>query len=167
VKRAAVLVIAACSRDAVTTCSDDLRGVYTVLSMEPHPHPGALPAGAMPRPSTASTEDLAGGERWMVLDDGATLEAYPLFPDGGHDPALEIAPRVIDLARGADGIAGTLRRRYLRRADVCEARQPIHVTRCAANLLELVLADPSPPTSFAPCTWPRPAASRVERWLRE
>ena len=135
-----VLVGAACSRAPITTCHDDLRGVY-----------------------------VSGAERWMVLDDGATLEAYPLFPDGGGVPGLEVAPRVIELARtpGEAGIAGTLRRRYMQHAARCDAKVPVHVTRCAGDTLELVLADPSQPTQLAPCTWPRPGASRVERWQRQ
>jgi hypothetical protein len=173
-KRAVVLVLAACSRRAeIASCDDDLRGVY-----------------------------VADGERWMVLDSGATLEAYPLFPDGGPPgervvtppgrtsagapAALEIAPRVIDLARAAAGgatpvaistgadlprdpapLAGTLRRRYMRRAERCDAQVPVHVTRCAGDALELVLGDPSPPLGFSPCTWPGPGPSRVVRWRRE
>ncbi|MEO7734319.1 MAG: hypothetical protein ABIY55_25400 [Kofleriaceae bacterium] len=137
---ALVIMLAACGRAPIATCGDDLRGVYA-----------------------------SGAERWMVLDDGATIEAYPLFADGGGDPTLEVAPRVIELARtpGAPAIAGTLRRRYMQQAARCDARVPVHVTRCAGTTLELVFADPSPPTSFAPCTWPRPAASRVARWQRE
>lgn len=146
-KRAAVLVIAACSRRAeLASCADDLRGVY-----------------------------VADGERWMMLDSGATLEAYPLFPDGGPPGDLVVAPRVIDLARptgsgtGAQpgAPAGTLRRRYMRRAERCDAQLPVHVTRCAGDTLELVLADPSPPLGFSPCTWPGPGPSRVARWRRE
>jgi hypothetical protein len=155
--RAAVLVIAACTRRApITTCDDDLRGVYV----------------------TAGTAGAANDERWMLLDNGATLEAYPLFPDGagpGGPPDLEIAPRVIDLARPPESppgtspgpLTGTLRRRYLRRADRCEARVPVHVTRCAGDALELVLADPAPPLGFAPCTWPAPGPSRIVRWRRD
>lgn len=133
-------VLAACSRAPIATCGDDLRGIYA-----------------------------SGVERWMVLDDGATLEAYPLFADGGGDPTLEVAPRVIELARtpAVPAITGTLRRRYMQQATRCDARVAVHVTRCTETTLELVLADPSPPTSFAPCTWPRPAASRVTRWQRE
>jgi hypothetical protein len=144
VKRAVVLAIAACRRDPIASCDDDLRGVY-----------------------------LAASERWMVLDHGATLEAYPLFPDGapaaaGDATALEIAPRVIDLERrpGAT-IEGTLRRRYLQRAEICDARVPVHVTGCADDTLELVLADPAPPLAFTPCTWPGPGPSRVVHWRRE
>jgi hypothetical protein len=140
VKRAAVLVIAACSRGPVTTCDDDLRGVYAV-------------AGS--------------AERWMVLDDATTLEAYPLFPDGGGVPGLEVGPRMIELARTSGAIAGTVRKRYLERAARCDAKLAVHVTRCAADTLELVLADPAPPTTFTPCTWPRPGSSRIERWRRE
>jgi hypothetical protein len=178
-KRALVLAIAACSRrDPIASCDDDLRGVYA-----------------------------AGHERWMVLDNGATLEAYPLFPDGagpGPEGALPadivVAPRVIDfqrvpmskppppagspgspgslkspgsLAAGLPrpleqtGLAGTLRRRYMRRAERCDGHVPVHITRCAGDTLELVLADPSPPLAYAPCTWSRPGPSRLVRWRRE
>jgi hypothetical protein len=184
-KRAVVLAIVlaiACSRRApIASCEDDLRGVY-----------------------------VAGGERWMMLDRGETLEAYPLFPDGvgapdgapaagsaiplGSTPdpdGVVIAPRMIDFTRSAASsaagpsasgpssgddpelaaasrpLAGTLRRRYMRRAEGCEAHVPVHVTRCAGDTLELVLADPSPPIAYAPCTWPRPGPSRVVRWRRE
>ncbi|HEX4421373.1 MAG TPA: hypothetical protein VH165_25835 [Kofleriaceae bacterium] len=154
--------LAACSRrPPITSCDDDLRGVYTA--------------------------DPAGAERWMVLDDGATLEAYPLFPDTGAPGSpgslrrLEIAPRVIDLKRpsatrpagSADAptapaaLAGTVSRRYMLRADRCDASAPIHVTRCAGDTLDLVLADPSPPLGFAPCSWPSPAPSHVVHWRRE
>jgi hypothetical protein len=185
-KRAALLALAACGRGApIETCNDSLHGVYA-----------------------------SGDERWMVLDRGATLEAYPLFPDvAGSDAAgpgetgpgaagpgaagpgaLVVAPRAIELERGPAGVerstaglerstaglerstaglerstaglSGALRRRYMQGAAICEARVPVHVTRCAADTLELVLADPSPPLGFAPCTWPRPAPSRVVRWRR-
>jgi hypothetical protein len=172
--------LAACSRrEPITSCDDDLRAVYSV---EP-----------------------ARTESWMVIDRGATLEAYALFPDGEVSGGVVAAPRVIDLVRaddsagapGATGSAGdgdasgsaadanggsviaamhrrlsdemtgTLHRRYMQRADSCDARVPVVVTRCAGDTLELVLADPSPPLAFTPCTWPRPAASRVVRWHRE
>jgi hypothetical protein len=42
----------------------------------------------------------------------------------------------------------------------------VHVTRCTGDTLELVLADPAPPISFSPCTWPEPGPSRVVRWHR-
>ncbi|HEU4733614.1 MAG TPA: hypothetical protein VFT22_37225 [Kofleriaceae bacterium] len=134
-------------RPELASCDDDLRGVY-----------------------------LAEGKPWMVLDEGATLEAYPLFPDGDPAPGdVVVAPRVIDLARGSDAgrapgtepLRGTLRRRYMRRAERCDAQVAVHVTRCAADTLELVLADPAPPLAFSPCTWPGPAPSRVVRWRRE
>jgi len=142
-KRVLVLAIAACSQRApIATCDDDLRGVYR-----------------------------DGGERWMVLDHGATLEAYPLFPDAvapaGADAGLEIAPRVIDLTRGRGLLAGTLHRRYLRGAESCDARVPVHVTSCTGDLVALVLSDPAPPISFAPCWWPGPGPSRVVRWRRD
>jgi hypothetical protein len=173
---AVAVALAACSRrPPITSCDDDLRGVYT--------------AGT------------AGAERWMVLDDGATLEAYPLFPDTGESgpasrpagsgssnsganspPSLEIAPRVIDLERRsatrpagsadaptapAGSLAGTISRRYMLRADRCDASAPVHVTRCAGDTLDLVLSDPPPPLGFAPCSWPSPAPPRVVHWRRE
>ena len=142
IERAVVLALAACGQRAEhASCDDDLRGVY-----------------------------VADGERWMVLDNGATLEAYPLFPDGGAPGELVVAPRVIDLERrpGASSApAGTLRRRYMRRAERCDAQVAVHITSCAGDALELVLADPAPPLGFSPCTWPGPAPSRVVRWRRE
>lgn len=146
--RAAVLagiLVAACNRRTpLASCDDDLRGVY-----------------------------VAGPERWMVLDNGGTLEAYPLFPDVDGPPDLEIHPRRIDLTRAPAAsaasatLAGTVHRRYLRRADICEAQVPVHVTRCAGDTLELTLTDPVPPLGFSPCTWPGPAPSRRVRWRRE
>lgn len=144
--RAAVLagllaMIAACHRRApLTSCDDNLRGVY-----------------------------VAGAERWMILDSDGALEAYPLFPDVDGPRELEIHPRRIDLTRAAADptLAGTVHRRYLRRADICEAQVPVHVTRCAGDTLELVLTDPAPPLSFSPCQWPGPAPSRLVHWQRE
>lgn len=153
---ALIVMVAACGRPPIESCRDDLRGVYTSGG-----------DGTAPPFGSAAGRGASSVERWMVLDDGATLEAYPLFADGGQDPALEIAPRVIELERSAAGVAGTLRRRYMQQAARCDAQVAVHVTRCAGTTLELVLADPSPPLAFTPCTWPRPAASRVERWQRE
>jgi len=180
VKRAVVLAIVACSRrEPIASCDDDLRGVY-----------------------------VAGDERWMMLDQGDALEAYPLFPDGlPPDPAgapqggraiasglvaavprggpadLIVAPRMIEFRLAPAGsspgssaagaptrkppVAGTLRRRYMRGAARCEAHVAVHITRCAGDTLELVLAEPSPPIEFSPCTWPRPGPSYLVRWRRE
>ena len=137
---AVVLGAGACGRRTpIASCDDNLRGVYT-----------------------------AGAERWMVLDNGSTLEVYPLFPDGDGPPDLVVAPRVIDFVRAPGGeLTGTLRRRYMRRAERCDAHVPVHVTRCAGDTLELVLADPAPPIELSPCTWPGPGPSRVEHWRRE
>jgi hypothetical protein len=136
------LGLGACDRRApIAACSDDLRGVYA-------------PEGASER-------------RWMILDNGDTLEAYPLFDDSAPATGLEVAPRVIDLSRTGGGITGNVRRRYLRGVERCDARVPVRVTACADDGLELVLADPEPPIATAPCAWPRPGGSRVERWRRE
>jgi hypothetical protein len=137
-------LIACSHRTPLRSCDDDLRGVY-----------------------------VDGDERWMILDDGARLEAYPLFPDGAPPPELGdvvVAPRVIELARatGAPGpLAGTMRRRYMQRAERCDAAEPVHVTRCSGDALELVLTDLSPPLAFSPCTWPRSDVAKVVRWRRE
>jgi hypothetical protein len=145
---AGTLAIAACHRRApLASCDDDLRGVYS--------------AGP--------------DERWMILDSGDKLEAYPLFPDVEGPPDLEIHPRRIDLSRdsalstasASTTLVGTVHRRYLRRAEICEAQVPVHVTRCGGDTLELVLTDPAPPLGFSPCTWPGPAPSRLVRWQRE
>jgi hypothetical protein len=143
---------AACSPSPIGSCEDDLRGVY-----------------------------VAGSERWMILDNGPTLEAYPLFPDGAVTGDVAAAPRVLDLERAAGPpgatpgpgpassapIRGTLRQRFMRRAERCDAEVPVQISRCAVGALELVLTDPSPPLAFSPCEWPRPAGSRVVRWRRD
>jgi hypothetical protein len=150
---AASAVCAACDRaPRITSCDDDLRGVY-----------------------------VAGTQRWMILDNGAALEAYPLFPDGAVTRELVTAPRVIDLERAAAApaapdearpsmgstIRGTLHQRFMQGAARCDAHVPVHVTRCDSETLELVMSDPSPPIGFTPCEWPRPGASRVVRLRRE
>ena len=143
---AGMLVMTGCGRRApLVSCDDNLRGVY-----------------------------VAGpDERWMILDNGDKLEAYPLFPDVDGPPDLEIHPRRIDLTRAPAGsaapatLAGTVHRRYLRRAEICEAQVPVHVTRCAGDTLELMLTDPAPPLGFSPCSWPGPAPPRLVRWERE
>jgi hypothetical protein len=156
---AAVLAIAACSRRApLASCGDDLHGVWR---------------------DTTGGASRDGAERWMLLDDGATLEAYLLFPDADGPGELVAAPRRIDLSRTAAGdaatsaapgaapLTGTVLRRYMRGAQRCDARVPVHVTRCTGDTLELVLADPAPPLELSPCRWPRPAPSRLVRWQRE
>ncbi|HEY5928362.1 MAG TPA: hypothetical protein VIV11_42040 [Kofleriaceae bacterium] len=117
---------------------------------------------------TACTDKLSGvwitesDAKWSLLDHGGTLEAFPLFDDA----VPEGTPRVIDLERG-DKLAGEIRRRYMRGPDACEARAPIRITKCEANALQLVVADPQGPLQFAPCRFPLAASSRVERWRRE
>lgn len=54
-----LLVLAACDHHSVTSCSDNLQGVY------------ATPAG----------------ERWMLLDEGKLLEGYPMFDDASGSAA--------------------------------------------------------------------------------
>ncbi|NVB84106.1 MAG: hypothetical protein HOV81_37370 [Kofleriaceae bacterium] len=132
---AVVALLAACARRApVTSCDDDLHGVWVTDS----------------------------GARWMMLDNSATLEAYPLFDDS----APEAAPRVIDLRRG-EKLQGEVRRRFMAGSALCEATAPIRIAKCKADGLQVVVADPQPPLEMAPCKWPRPAASRLERWHRE
>lgn len=127
-------------RPAVTSCDDDLHGVWRA-------------------------ED---GRTWMLLDNGATLEGYPMFDDAKSPVPTELvlAPRYLDLQRDR-GLAGELRRRYMRGADQCLAKAAVHVTSCSGETLELVLAEPQAPLGFSPCTWPGPAPSRRERWVRD
>jgi hypothetical protein len=132
---AALLVVACDSRPAIATCADDLHGVY------------ATPSG-----------------RWMLLDNGKTLEAYPLFDDSVEGGA----PRVIDLARGSatNRLAGELKRRFESRAEPCEGRAPVHVTRCAGNALEVVRGDVLGRLWSGVCSWGS-KPSFVETWRRD
>jgi hypothetical protein len=134
----------ACDRrpPPLASCDDDLRGVY-----------------------------VADGRRWMILDDGGKLEAYPLFPDVTPVPELEVAPRVIGLERTEAGITGQVRRRYMRGSHACVAKVPARITACSGDTLQLVLDEPAPPLAWPaapeqPCTWSQ-ARAHVERWIRE
>lgn len=131
----ALSLLTACEhQSAIRACTDDLHGVWRTPS----------------------------GERWGLLDHGATLEAFALFDDavpGG-------APRAIDVSR-ADNLAGSVTRRYTLGATHCEARAPIRITACTADELQLVVAEPQAPLAFSPCTFSALAPSRVERWRRE
>lgn len=130
----AAMLVVACDRPHVTSCDDSLQGVWVTPS----------------------------GARWMMLDYGAALEAYPMFDDGVPDGA----PRVIDIARTAK-LAGEIKRRYMRGPDACEARAPIRIAKCKADALQVVLADVAAPLDYVPCTWPGPSPSRVEQWKRD
>jgi hypothetical protein len=150
---AAVTGASACDRrPPLTSCDDDLRGVYVV-----------------------------DGRRWMILDARDTLEGYPLFDDvtpTAAPPGLEVAPRLLALSRAPGGaISGDVVRRYMSGSRVCLAQVPARITACAGDAFDVVLSDPSPPLAFdrAPgeatsakrCLWPRPGSSRRERWVRE
>lgn len=130
----ATAVLGCDRRAAITSCDDDLHGVWVTDT----------------------------GARWSLLDRGKTLEAFPLFDDGAGSGA----PRVIDLER-KDKLAGEVKRRYMQGATACIATAPIRIAKCKADTLQVVVADPQPPLSLTPCTWGRPADSRVEHWRRE
>lgn len=147
--RAAMIALAllatACSRrDPFTSCSQPLDG-----------------------PWRSDHDD----ETWMILEGtGGSLEIYPLVPDRRPPDApaeLETAPRAVDLTRANDELSGSVSRRYMRRGLACIAKTPVRVTRCTRDGLELVLSDPPAPAGFDPCSFPRPASSRRERWRRE
>jgi hypothetical protein len=131
---AAILIVAACDRRApIGGCDQRLAGAWTT------------PQG-----------------RWMIVDNGKTLEIYPLFDDSIPDGA----PRLIDLRR--DGkLAGDLQRRFMRRAVICEARAPVTVTACNDDTLQLVIGDVTAPLSYEPCAWPQQAPAHVELWRRD
>jgi hypothetical protein len=143
---AIALAAVACSRRApITACDQDLGGIW-----------------------------LDGSRRWMVLDHPATpdhvstLEIFPTFPDADSGSAhVDAAPRVVDLTRTGARLDGFVGRRYSQGIASCEARLPLHITRCTDDTLELVVTDPAPPISFAPCLWPPRAPSHVEHWKRE
>ncbi len=133
----AVLVLGACGdrRAPIASCDDDLRGTWVTDR----------------------------GARWMMLDNGATLEAYPMFDDTVPDGA----PRVVDLRRG-EKLQGEVKRRYMAGSALCEATAPIRIAKCKASGLQVVVADPPAPLALTPaCAWPGPTASRVEHWRRE
>lgn len=136
--RAWLLALAACSHRApIASCADDLHGVWIAPD----------------------------GQRWMMLDNGPRgLEAYPLFDDAAPIGDVVVAPRVIDLARDTPG---SVKRRYMRRADACEARAPAQLGTCAGDAIELVLGEVGPPEMFAPCSWPAQPPPHVERWQRD
>jgi hypothetical protein len=117
-----LLVLVACEHRSVTSCADDLQGVYTTPT----------------------------GERWMLLDEGKVLEAYPMFDDS----AGSAAPRLVDLTRG-DKLDGAMQRRF---GDACIGKAPFHVTACSGSGLDVVYAVP------ASCAAAMP--SRAEHWRR-
>jgi hypothetical protein len=132
---AAALLLVACSHhEPIASCSDDLGGVWRA--------------------------DISG--TWMILDNGKTLEIYPLF----DDMARGGAPRVIDVTRG-DKLDGTVKRRFMQGAAACEARVPFHVTACKDDALQVVRAETAPPLTFSPCTWESQIYPHVENWHRE
>ena len=133
-----LVVLAACGKPAITSCDDPIGGIYA-----------------------------KGIERWSVTDRGTTLEAFPLFPDLPRAGDYEVAPRVIDFDRTTAGIAGLVKRRYMRGAKGCVGEVPARITSCTSEAIEIVLADPVPPLAVEPCRFPRPDSSRRERWTRE
>ena len=131
----AALVVVGCDhRAAVTSCDDDLHGVWVTDS----------------------------GAKWSLLDHGADLEAFPLFDDAVPSGA----PRLIDLERH-DKVAGEVKRRYMQGGTECVAKAPIRVAKCKDNELQVVVGEPQPPLSYAPCAWGKPAESKLEHWRRE
>ena len=133
-----LLVLAACDHHGAASCADDLRGVYIT------------PAGA----------------RWQLLDNGPTLEAFPMFDDTKGPPEVIAAPRAIDLTRTGDRLEGSISRRFMRRADACTGRAPFHVTACNDGL-DVVAGDVAPPLLLNPCTPAPPLPSRAEHWRRD
>ena len=136
--RALLLALAACHAEPIASCTDDLAGTYH-----------------------------SDGETWNVLDNRNTLEAYPMFDDTKQTVAgLEIAPRVIDLHRIDDVLAGDVTRRYMKGSQRCDSKATAKIVACHDNTLDIVLADPLPPIGFAPCAYGEKPSSRRERWVR-
>ena len=134
-----MLDLLACSpHPRVTSCADDLTGVWVA----------------------------PGSQRWMFLDHGSSIEAFPIFADNAGSGDVVGAPRVIDLHRAPAGLEGQIKRRFGRRGDFCDAHAAMQVTACGDEL-DVTVSDPPTPLALAPCQWPAPAASRTERWHRE
>jgi len=133
-------------------------------------------AGACDRGPTIDScaDSLAGvwrddrGRAWAVIDGGPRLEVYPSFADNelppGAPPELEVAPRLLDLQRAGDQVAGVVHRRFMRADHACDAVVRVRVTACRAGTLELELAEPPAPTGFEPCAFPTLAPPPVSRW---
>jgi hypothetical protein len=135
---AILLIVAACDRrPTIASCRDDLTGTW-----------------------------VAADQRWMVLDNGATLELYPLLADAPAG-ALEVGPRTIDLERDGDRLAGSVRRRFMQRAATCTSKASARITSCNSSAIEIVLAEPEAPLAFEPCRFAPPPPSHRERWQRE
>jgi hypothetical protein len=98
----------------------------------------------------------------MVLDNGPTIEAYPLFDDHVENGA----PRVIDVRRG-ERFTGEVKRRFDKGGDECVASAPVRIAKCKANALHVVIADPPSPLSFSPCSWGRPNEPELDHWQRQ
>jgi len=136
---AALTLLVACHRDrpALTSCAESLGGMWHAPSGD-----------------------------WMLIDRGAHLQGYPQFSD--LDVRDGAAPRAVDLVRSDDGgVRGELHRRFTRDGKSCVSRVPLRVTTCRGRAVDVVLSDPDPASSFAPCTFSlRQPLSRRERWSR-
>ena len=118
-------------------------------------------------PVTTCADSLAGewraeaGHTWALLDTDGSVEGYPTFAD----PPV---PRALSLSRdGRGALAGGVTRRFEQGARTCTSRSPVHVLRCAADTLELVLGEPPTPVfgEGDRCITPQ-AATHRERWHR-
>jgi hypothetical protein len=138
---AMIAVLSGCDRRAViTSCAVDLSGEYE-----------------------------GDGRRWMLIDHGPRVEAFPLFVDVpvAGELEVEVAPRVIEWRRSSSGaLRGDARRRYMKASTSCIAKVPSKITACAADTLEVVHGDTAAPLSFEPCQFGRVEPARVERWTR-
>jgi len=113
----------------------------------------------------------AHGQRWAVMDHGPRVEVFPDFPDNalppGAPPELEVAPRVIDLERRGDQLAGAIHRRFMKGKDGCDPAVPIRVRACRGKKMQLEWAEVPAPTTFAPCAMPSIDPPQVTTWTWE
>jgi hypothetical protein len=105
-------------------------------------------------------EYVAGDLHWMIIDHTKSLEIYPLFPDVPRSE-FEVAPRVIELTR----TEGFVNRRFMKGSHHCNVQAAAHLTACHGDELEIVMADPGPPTDFEKCT-SIAGTSKREIWRR-
>jgi hypothetical protein len=119
-------------------------------------------------------DDLSGqwllpGEagRWALHDSAARIDGFPLRPDQQVSPDGVIgAPRWLELVRDHDVIAGRIHRRYMRRAQRCEATGTLRILACHDQVMEVERSALPAPSNLQPCVWSPNQSITQELWQR-
>jgi len=131
-----------------------------------------LAACSTPRPVIESCASPLGGNwfgpsgEWAIIDTGAKLEAFPVFPDAPvGSPGVIAAPRAIDLDATK---TGNVSRRYVKGAVECTTRAPAKIVACKGETIELVLGEPREPAFVdgGACAQGATPPSHREVWRR-